>query len=526
MSEVRGKTILRCFLLLLVVLFGSLAWLTVRVVQRDRASRALIAAIKRNDAQRVIAALARGADPNAREQLPTHRPFWQRLLDELLGRHVSGVGSSSLVLAVRRDLISTPPEQERSLTILQALIKSGAAVPPAPTKATSSLQWVVRKLSKIPTGPPLEEDLREEDGFHSSDLHDAAETFRAILIKYGPSARAYVGLGECRLRQDRYVEADHAFRVALLLAPGNTAAITDLRQVTPLLRVSQAISRQLSTGQKVFCVRAYPVDRDRQRWAVLYGQRVYDEADRYYDYHNVHLDLFAENDDEYHRIWQSGALHYVWQSCGEFNEIQMCIFPMSGNKIPEIFVHEVSFGLDCEPSHLDMFAWRQSRLSHILALDSSEPLVIEDLNHDHRYQVRNIYEIGTTMSHAEQPRWSDVYDYEHGRYVLADQRFPQEFAYWTHGLETLLKQYPKDYEILRYLALAYRIEGQLKPARRAYRQAEKLYEQALRTASDRDERADLIQQLEAMRREQKSLHPVVSRRRSEQPLRAFLDYRT
>ncbi len=103
---------------------------------------------------------------------------------------------------------------------------------------------------------------------------------------------------------------------------------------------------------------------------------------------------------------------------------------------------------------MDVFGWRQGKMAHLLALTSSEPLWVKDVKHDSHYQICNVYEIGELMSHAGQPRWSDIYDYEDGRYVWADPKFPAEFAHWPKELKEVLGRYPGDTEIRLYLNLA------------------------------------------------------------------------
>jgi ankyrin repeat protein len=63
------------------LLFGALAWLTYAQAQREKATLALVAAVKRGDTADVRRLLERGADPNAREGGVKRVSMGQALLD-------------------------------------------------------------------------------------------------------------------------------------------------------------------------------------------------------------------------------------------------------------------------------------------------------------------------------------------------------------------------------------------------------------------------------------------------------------
>ncbi len=190
MRRLRRKPLRFLLVSLLLILIGSLGGLTYRAVRRDRAGRALIAAIKRQDSKGVLTALAQGADPDTKEQFLSHLSLRQIFVNLLHGRPATHtVGPSALTLAFRQDLANMLPEQqEQNLLIVQALLKHGAQVITDRVKSAPSLAWAERNLNQLSEGPPQEEGRSSR-----LDLLDAADTFRSILGKYGPSARAYAG---------------------------------------------------------------------------------------------------------------------------------------------------------------------------------------------------------------------------------------------------------------------------------------------------------------------------------------------
>src|SRR5688572_29845679 len=79
------------------------------------------------------------------------------------------------------------------------------------------------------------------------------------------------------------------------------------------------------------------------------------------------------------------------------------------------------------------------------------------------------------MCHADQPRWLTIYSFKNGRYVLANNDFPQEFRQWPHELREVLKYFPDAGEIAWHLGKAYETQRQFKLALRSYQKAADIY---------------------------------------------------
>jgi tetratricopeptide (TPR) repeat protein len=474
---------------LLLMLFGVLfcAGLLYRETRQNRLDHALLAAIERDDSGAVVWLLAQGANPNTRRTPNLRVSFWRMLLDRLHGRHLPE-GPSALQIALKRDFTyELPRHQADSLTIVAALLRSGAGSPAGTKQSDAALDWAGRLLGKVPDRP-----LRRDDGWdvYQWRWEEAEEAFRDIVLKHGGSARAYAGLGECRLRQGLYASADHAYRLALLWSPDEAAAHTGLTNADALWRVSREAEALLPAGCKVIFVRPYPVETGKTLWAVLYGNHYVEEnGPRHGIWNHIHLALYAESGPNLRAIWRSGVLNDTYHDLNEFNALQMFVCRLTGESAPQIVVHEIGLGGSWEPSHIDVFTWRQGRLVSILQVGGSMPLWVEDLKHDGRYEILNAYEIGATMYHAAQPRWSDIYAYRNGRYVQANRDFPEEFTHWLKDLPDTLRRFPNDEEILRFLGEAYEITGHPDRALAAYRRVERLDASFSKIDTDRDVRA-------------------------------------
>ncbi len=118
-------------LIALLLLVGLAVWPVVREIRQQAKDRALIAAVKRNDASAVVSLLNVGANANAREAPKETRPVWRRWWDMLRGRHPkqeNGAPTALMVafteLTVNDRLPSIPPGLDSH--IVQALLEHGA----------------------------------------------------------------------------------------------------------------------------------------------------------------------------------------------------------------------------------------------------------------------------------------------------------------------------------------------------------------------------------------------------------------
>jgi hypothetical protein len=438
--------------ILVLGLLAAPVVLTIRATKQEQRDQRLIAAIQNGaKAEQVVSLLAQGADPNARAGTRTDGSFWQQLLALFRKRKENSADQpTAMQLAVRRDLADDKfAHLDDNYAIIAALRRRGATDVADPRAMSASLAWAERLLASIPE-PPLKGDLADSH----RGLDDLEEAFKDILAKYGPAVRTYAGLARCRARMSRYEATAHAVRLALLWSPSNPIIEVLLAQTDRLAEVRRSITRLLPAGNTVIRIQPYPSNAGPERWAILYGRHQGEDYDR--DYEQVHLALYAEQGRSYRLLCRSNRLidSQFPDNRGDidgFDHLSLYVCRLTGNRLPEILVHEVSPGGTWIPSHVDLFTLHNNRLARILDLSSSQPLWLEDLRHNGTYQVRNVYEIGAHIFHAAQPRWSDIYAYKRDRFVLADGDYPEQFAQWPARLRETLKRFPDDPEILGYL---------------------------------------------------------------------------
>src|SRR5437868_5967972 len=114
-------------LLLLAILVGGLGWTVYAPVRQERINRALIAAIMKNDTKTALALLAKGADPNARDETPQHLSLWRLLLDRLRGKHPApSKAPTALLVALIVIDEQYPQKPQNNVDIIRALLDKGA----------------------------------------------------------------------------------------------------------------------------------------------------------------------------------------------------------------------------------------------------------------------------------------------------------------------------------------------------------------------------------------------------------------
>jgi len=149
----------------LAVLFGIPVWLTWREVRQERLNQALYDAVEKHDFDSAHEALARGADPNARDHAQKGRVSWRQALARLLHRsRESEQGDPALGIAactgdtklttllldhgadinIKSDLGRTPliwAAMCAEPDTVEILLRRGADVTPREKYGRTALQW-------------------------------------------------------------------------------------------------------------------------------------------------------------------------------------------------------------------------------------------------------------------------------------------------------------------------------------------------------------------------------------------------
>lgn len=162
-------------------------------------------------------------------------------------------------------------------------------------------------------------------------------------------------------------------------------------------------------------------------------------------------------------------------------------------------IHEQEGGGSRCPAHSDIFEWRSKTLHNILDLSSGDPLWIEDLRHEGRYEVRNFYELEGGRSHADMPRRSDIYDWDGAKFALADEQFPDQYRAFVRELKRTADSVGDSSEIENNLAYFYSITGQTKKAETLRRELEREIRKKIAKAITGAERKKLRRSLYEVR---------------------------
>jgi hypothetical protein len=290
-----------------------------------------------------------------------------------------------------------------------------------------------------------------------------------------------------------------SFERAIRRSRSDATARREYHEAGRLLWVFRAASTQISGGYHPLQIQRFNAPGGIPLWAVL-AAKVETGEPFGTKFVEPRLALFQERQGHYRNIWQSGVLGDPRLKGETFDDVALYVADLTGDGVPEAAVSKVFIGGSWMPSHLDVFAWRGHQLARILGLASSQPIWIEDIDHDGRYEIGNYYEIGWDMFHWEHPYWTDIYAYRGGSYRLADGEFPRAFRGWAHRLRRALKKHPADPQILQYLGIVHEIEGRPRAAFGALRSAARECAALLENEGDARLHARLKWQLNDIRR--------------------------
>ena len=452
----------------------------------------LITAVQRDDAAGVSAALERGADPNARDI-----PAWPEIRAKLLqsaspltvnipARAIGDLSPelqdkapavakreapstrpypTALKIAVYRDM--TPfageydsnddpqaPEQSR-FDIIKALHDAGATPAADLTEREKSLPKPTaseNNAANFPRGGNIRFP-------HNWNAWAEAK----FLIVNGMSARAYAELAEYCARFSADEWAVHAYHVALLWNPNDAALANAAQQIEDLPRACRAIQRIMPTHWTLERACPYPSEGAMKRWAVLYDQ---DKPDKEVGYHCA---VYSESRAGFTLLFR-GEERIV--GSGIDLEYALYVLPLTGRRLPEIIGLAQGSMAGAEPAQIVAYALEGNGWKRVLKVDSNQGIWLEKRRGRRAYVVRNGYETGVIMCHADQPRRSDVYAWSGKEYVFADVQFPELFREYIKDAEEVLRVYPNDWDLPYHLACMYTFTRQKRKAERYWRRAE------------------------------------------------------
>lgn len=377
------------------------------------------------------------------------------------------------------------------------LIRQGADVRTRGQDGYTALMWAIshqdhdltRDLLQRGADPTAEVPRLPQRGGASTAyaLEELEQGLSETLKKHGRTSRLLLGLGDVRFRLGRYRQSELAFQAAVGM--GSTGAAPGLTRAREYRQALAAIRPSLPRPH-------HEVRLARLRgssgtlWAVVSARKHEPGAVTGSPLSQPELRAFVSSGG---KLRQSGATQSVadprWAATDEFSRLTLYFGDLARSAGDEVAVETLVAGASWAPTHLSMFTIRNERLVRVLKVTSSEPLWMEDLDRDRSVEVGNYYEIGDTLSHAEQPRWTDIYSYRSGQYELANTRFSTEFQRWPRRLAELLKRNPDDAELAFFLGQAHDVLKQPSRARAGYYQAVALYQQRLKSETDPELRA-------------------------------------
>jgi ankyrin repeat protein len=268
----RRRSIGRIFLAVLILLIGVPGWLICRQLRQDSLDKALIAALRNNDAFEAIHLLHQGANANARYELPDPRTPWQRLLDSFEGKpkpQPDRPTATALLIALKvLDNDKGLPYTHTDTALLKALLQHGANVNTPYYGKLTPLFWANSQKNPEAVRLLLEygADVNAKESNGLTPLYWAVTTYdvtadEKTIVQLMLAHRAQVNTldnGHSTPLMGATATNRRPDLIRLLLAHGAEVNVSNDQGWTPLLdaitrRQPQTVQLLLAYGAQVHC---------------------------------------------------------------------------------------------------------------------------------------------------------------------------------------------------------------------------------------------------------------------------------
>jgi tetratricopeptide (TPR) repeat protein len=281
-------------------------------------------------------------------------------------------------------------------------------------------------------------------------------------------AWGYADLAELHMRVARVDEAVQQWTRAGEMAPDVTSVQTSLAQARLAQQRWKAVEKDLPAKRHLQKLVPFPM-RGRNLWVALTCK--YCPTDEFYR-EDARLALYEEHQGQFISLWRSDVIPSIEERGFHPN---VWAFPMTGSKRPELVFLGVCSGGSANPTLMQIFRWTGEGFRRELEAQSGEqPLWIEDLRHNGRYQVRCVDYIGSRDGHSDENhvRWPNIYAWNGDQYVLSNAKYPAAFRESRQKLLVCLHDNPEDPELLEYLGKTYLYEHRIREARACFSKME------------------------------------------------------
>lgn len=334
------------------------------------------------------------------------------------------------------------------------------------------------------------------------NLSDAEEVFQQILYKYGPSSRAYNGLARCRMNRNHYAQAITAYNKSLVVLPNQNTIRAELQTALITQQVATLATPELPKGHTLVSINRYPLKNQPNMWVALSAKVVLPVKEQYGiwsdpSYLHACITVFMQDGTHLKILTQIRMLGYRGDDLC-YNDVRAFVYDTNHDGTKEVMVHQIAYGGDHTPSRMDVFIWKNQQLHKVFGGFSDNPYFIKDINRDGKYEIIDNHMIGYCMCIAWMPRWTNIYAYKNGTFQLSNGDFPSEFTKLKVYMQELLREFPRDTDLLEYLGTTYEIQKRTRLAIRSYRKAAQVYRHDLNAERDPTGRTEIQADINAL----------------------------
>ncbi len=198
-------------------------------------------------------------------------------------------------------------------------------------------------------------------------------------------------------------------------------------------------------------------------WLNPHGAKVDDDAPTEYgdQYRNVRLKVFRKGKFDVKKTWESPLLSVSSYSPNEcsVSEVGLYVADVTGDGQDDIIVALSYYGADYEPSSVYVFQQSGKTWKQIAHGTGTVFMSMVDSKGYGKYQIIGSHEIGDESSdpgpsHAEQPRWIDIWEYSNGRYRTIPSHHPEVYHELAKEIWNVASEYPACWDLWENLAEA------------------------------------------------------------------------
>lgn len=267
--------------------------------------------------------------------------------------------------------------------------------------------------------------------------------FEEVQHKFGARPEIAVGLAQCEMRLGNYKTAKRI----LESAPTGQKRDLVLSDVDRLLELTREI-KTIDGPAEVLSIKQGKDNLFVLR-GVLASAAVRNEYAMDAIYERVKLQVYSNSKPGPKKLSET----VFNDGRRPANEHSIWLMDLDGDGTPEVIVFSGFLAGSVEPIRFAPFKVQKGKLQPMGTLRCDEGFTPKPNDLRGSWRATTKFALGVSlMSHAERPRWTDIYEPRGGKYVCVDQEHVNTFGSPYSYIRSELAKFPFDSELIAYSA--------------------------------------------------------------------------